>query len=93
MLHGGTTPMQALRFGAQMAAELLGIGDEVETLEQGKSADLVVVAGDPLEDIGALREVRVGDARRGRGSYAGLGGSLDQGALSSRQMAGRTLAG
>jgi imidazolonepropionase-like amidohydrolase len=59
MLHGGTTPMQALRFGAQMAAELLGIGDEVETLEQGKSADLVVVAGDPLEDIGALREVRV----------------------------------
>jgi imidazolonepropionase-like amidohydrolase len=59
MLQAGTTPMQALRFGTPMAAELLGIGDEVGSLEQGKSADLVAVAGDPLEDIGALREVRL----------------------------------
>ncbi len=51
--------MQALRFGTAGAAELLGIGEELGTLEPGKKADLVAVAGNPLQDIGALREVRL----------------------------------
>jgi imidazolonepropionase-like amidohydrolase len=51
--------MQALRFGTATAAELLSIGDELGTLEPGKKADIVAVAGDPLEDIKALREVRL----------------------------------
>jgi imidazolonepropionase-like amidohydrolase len=51
--------MQALRFGTAAAAELLGIGEELGTLEPGKKADLVAVAGNPLQDIGALREVRL----------------------------------
>jgi imidazolonepropionase-like amidohydrolase len=59
MVEAGATPMQALRFGTASAAELLGIGDEVGTLEPGKKADLLAVAGDPLEDIGDLREVQL----------------------------------
>ncbi len=59
MVEAGATPMQALRFGTAGAAELLGLGDELGTLEPGKSADLVAVAGDPSEEIEALREVRL----------------------------------
>jgi imidazolonepropionase-like amidohydrolase len=38
-------------------AELLGIADEVGTVEPGKRADLLVVDGDPLTDIAVLQEV------------------------------------
>jgi imidazolonepropionase-like amidohydrolase len=32
----------------------LGIDDQVGTVERGKLADLIVIDGDPLEDIGVL---------------------------------------
>lgn len=59
MVEAGASSTQVLRFGTSDAAELLGIGDEAGTLEPGKAADLVAVAGDPLEDIEALREVQL----------------------------------
>ena len=59
MVEAGAAPVQALRFGTAAAAELLGIGEELGTLEPGKKADLIAVAGNPLQDIGALREVRL----------------------------------
>jgi imidazolonepropionase-like amidohydrolase len=37
-------------------AELMGIADEVGTIEPGKRADLLVVNGDPLADIGVLQD-------------------------------------
>ena len=55
----GASPMQALRFGTSAAADLLGLGDEVGSLEPGKRADLLAVDGDPTSDILALREVRL----------------------------------
>lgn len=39
------------------AADYLGLGGEIGTLEAGKRADMVIVAGDPLEDIGAIGDV------------------------------------
>jgi imidazolonepropionase-like amidohydrolase len=59
MVEAGATPMQALRFGTAAAAVLLGIGEELGTLEPGKKADVVAVTGNPLQDIEALREVRL----------------------------------
>ncbi len=59
MVEAGATPQQALRFGTSAAAELLGLGDHVGTLEPGKRADLLAVAGDPTSDIRTLREVRL----------------------------------
>jgi imidazolonepropionase-like amidohydrolase len=59
MVEAGATPLQALRFGTSAAAELLGLGDEVGSLEPGKWADLLAVAGDPTLDIQSLREVRL----------------------------------
>jgi len=45
---------QALTSATSTAAYALGLDDLIGTVEPGKLADLVVVAGDPLEDIGVL---------------------------------------
>lgn len=49
MVEGGMTPHQALVATTRTAAELMGLDDELGTLEPGKRADLVMVDGDPLE--------------------------------------------
>lgn len=59
MVQYGATPVQALRYGTSAAAELLGLNGETGTLEPGKRADMVAVYGNPLENIGALRAVRM----------------------------------
>lgn len=41
------------------AAEMAGIGAETGTIEPGKSADLIVTAENPLEDLRALRKVEM----------------------------------
>ena len=59
MVEAGATPTEALRYGTSAAADLLGLAEEVGTLEPGKKADLIAVGGDPLHDIWALGEVRL----------------------------------
>lgn len=54
----GMTPMQAIRSATVVAAEMLGWSDKIGTIDPGKLADLVAVAGDPLADIGELENVR-----------------------------------
>ena len=49
MAKGGMTPAQVLAATTSGAAELLGVADELGTLEAGKRADVVVVDGDPFE--------------------------------------------
>jgi len=53
----GMTPMQAIRAGTSVPAELLGWGDKLGTIEAGKWADIVAVSGDPLKDITELQRV------------------------------------
>lgn len=52
----GMSPMNALIAATRTASELLGISDEVGTLETGKLADLVVTDADPIRDIHALAD-------------------------------------
>src|SRR5882757_2577724 len=54
----GMTPMQAIRAGTSVPAELLGWGDKAGTVEAGKWADLVAVSGDPLKNIKELENVK-----------------------------------
>jgi imidazolonepropionase-like amidohydrolase len=54
----GMTPMQAIRSGTIVAADLLGWGDKLGTVEAGKWADIVAVSGDPLKDITELQNVK-----------------------------------
>ena len=49
MAANGFTPEQALHAATKSAAELMGLQDELGTIEPGKRADLVVIDGDPLE--------------------------------------------
>ena len=54
LVEAGLSPMQALRAGTQWAARCLGLDREIGTLEKGRQADLVVVDGNPLDDVTVL---------------------------------------
>jgi imidazolonepropionase-like amidohydrolase len=49
----GMSPAAALLSGTREAAKLLGVADDVGTLEAGKAADIVAVPGNVLNDIHA----------------------------------------
>ena len=51
LAQAGLTPMEVIRSATSVAAEAIGLGDVVGTLEPGKEADLIVVSGDPSIDI------------------------------------------
>jgi imidazolonepropionase-like amidohydrolase len=56
MVRSGFSPMQAIMAGTRVAAECLGVEDRLGTLEAGKTADILVVDGDPLADITVLQD-------------------------------------
>lgn len=56
MVHLGLTPMQAIEAATRSAASLLGLDHEIGTVEAGKQADLILVSGNPLEDIALLED-------------------------------------
>jgi imidazolonepropionase-like amidohydrolase len=57
LVRAGMTPLQALRAATGWAAECIGRGHDLGTIEKGKLADLVVVAGDPLADVTILQKL------------------------------------
>ena len=57
MVEAGMTPTQGLASATRLCAEAAGLADQVGTLEAGKAADLLLVDGNPLEDIRALTRV------------------------------------
>ena len=54
---GKFSPHQAITMATCEAAMALRLGDEIGTIEVGKRADLILLDGDPLADIRALRNV------------------------------------
>ncbi len=75
----GMTPRAALLAATEHAADGLGLGSEIGSIEPGKRADLVFVDGDPLADAAALRSV-VAVMSAGRMARVGAspGGSLSE---------------
>jgi imidazolonepropionase-like amidohydrolase len=57
LVEAGLSPMQALQAGTLWAAECLGYERDIGTLEVGKWGDLVVVDGNPLQNITILQHV------------------------------------
>jgi len=52
----GRTPMEAIVCATKNNAVILGLEDQIGTVEAGKKADLIVVDGDPLADITILQD-------------------------------------
>ena len=57
MVAWGMKPVEALQAATINASQLLGIADQVGTIEPGKAADIVAVNGDPLTDIKAINNL------------------------------------
>ena len=53
----GMTESEAIRTATVNAADLLGLSDEIGTIEPGKSADIIATARSPLDDIAELTRV------------------------------------
>jgi imidazolonepropionase-like amidohydrolase len=58
MQASGMTPMQVIVASTATASRALGLEKEIGTVEKGKSADLVIVAGDPSVDVANFRKIR-----------------------------------
>jgi imidazolonepropionase-like amidohydrolase len=56
LTEAGMTSMEAIRAATKVNSEIVGLGDKIGTLEQGKLADLIVVDGDPSEDVRILQD-------------------------------------
>jgi imidazolonepropionase-like amidohydrolase len=52
----GIPPGDVITWATQHGAELMGRGDELGTVSAGKLADLLVVDGNPLDDLSVLRD-------------------------------------
>jgi len=57
LVRGGMKPLDAIQAATVRASELLGMSDQIGTLETGKYADVVAVTGDPLVDIQAMESI------------------------------------
>jgi len=58
MVAAGMTPADAIRSATWNAADLLKMQDELGSIGEGKWADIIAVAGNPLEDISELQRVK-----------------------------------
>jgi imidazolonepropionase-like amidohydrolase len=57
LVEAGLTPVQAIQVASLNGARWLGVEKDVGSIEAGKAADLVVVAGDPAKTISDIRKI------------------------------------
>ena len=57
LVHAGLTPYEALRTSTTRPFEYLGEIDSAGTVEVGKRSDLILVTGNPLEDVSAVSKI------------------------------------
>ena len=53
----GMSPLEAIRSATTVAAQLLGLEGKIGAVEPGAFADLVAMAGDPLQDVAVLQRI------------------------------------
>ena len=58
LVESGMTPMEAIVAATMENARFFRIDDRLGSVEAGKLADLILVEGDPLKELGALRRIR-----------------------------------
>ena len=55
----GFTPAEILARATLEEAEYMGLGDELGSIEPGKKADFILVPGNPVEDLKAIKTIRL----------------------------------
>ena len=58
-MRDGATPWQALVAATRNGAAICGMGEQMGTIEKGKIADMIVVGGNPLDDINNVRRLQL----------------------------------
>ena len=56
-VQAGMTPMEALVAATHNGAMVIGVEDQLGTVEAGKLADLLILSDDPLDDIENIRKI------------------------------------
>jgi len=59
MHEAGMTPMQIIIAATKNAAHVCNLGEEIGTIEPGKAADVLVVDGNPLDDLSVLGKTKI----------------------------------
>lgn len=57
LAQAGLSSMDALLSGTSWSADSIGVGDAAGRLAEGRSADMLIVRGDPTKSVGALWDV------------------------------------
>jgi imidazolonepropionase-like amidohydrolase len=57
LVQSGFSHEEALKAGTICAAELLGMKEQIGSIEVGKFADLIAIKGNPLENIGDIEKI------------------------------------
>jgi imidazolonepropionase-like amidohydrolase len=57
LVEAGLTPLEAIVAATRNGAEVIGVADQLGTIEQGKLADLLILSADPLENIENIRQI------------------------------------
>lgn len=57
-VEAGMSPLEVLTAATKTGADFLGMEDRLGTIEKGKTADVILVEGDPSSDIKEMRNVR-----------------------------------
>lgn len=57
LVESGLSPFEALKTATTNAADCLGLGDCLGSIEPGKLADMVILANNPLENISNIRNI------------------------------------
>jgi imidazolonepropionase-like amidohydrolase len=83
MVKAGVAPMDAILAATRNAADLIGDSADIGSVQPGRFADIVAVAGDPLADITELERIRFvmkgGTIYRQDGRDTTAGGIVDAG--------------
>jgi imidazolonepropionase-like amidohydrolase len=57
LVEAGISPLDVIKIATRNGAEALGILNKVGTIENGKEADMIVIATNPIDNIGNTRDI------------------------------------